>query len=114
MKHCNERLRALRYKLRMMGIPISGPSFIYGDNMSVIHNTQSPESTLKKKSHSICYHALRESVAMGECLTAHVPTKLNPADLCTKVIPGGQKRKSLIDLMLYDIEDHHRVAAPGA
>ena len=114
MKHCNERLRALRYKLRMMGIPISGPSFIYGDNMSVIHNTQTPESTLKKKSHSICYHALRESVAMGECLTAHVPTKLNPADLCTKVIPGGQKRDSLIDLMLYDIEDHHRVAASHA
>ena len=48
---------------------------------------------------------------MGECLTAHVPTKLNPADLCTDVIPGGPIRDSLIDLMLYDIEDYHRVAA---
>ena len=49
-----ERLRGLRYKLRMMGVPISGPSFVYGDNMSVIHNTQRPESRLNKKSNSIC------------------------------------------------------------
>ena len=49
MKHGMEALRGLRYKLRMMEVPIDGPSFIYGDNMSVIHNTQRPESTLKKK-----------------------------------------------------------------
>jgi len=40
---------------------------------------------LKKKSNSICYHAIRESVAMGESLTAHVASKENPADLATKV-----------------------------
>jgi len=39
-----------------MGIAISGPNDIYGDNMSVIHNTQRPESMLKKKSNAICYH----------------------------------------------------------
>ena len=44
-----ESLRGLRYKLRMMGVPIWWLSLIYGDNMSVIHNTQQPESTLKKK-----------------------------------------------------------------
>ena len=66
MKQGMEALQGLRYKLRMMGVPISGASFIYGDNMSVIHNTQRPESVLKKKSNSICYHAIREVVAMGE------------------------------------------------
>ena len=85
MKQGVEALRGLRYKLRMMGVPISGPSYIYGDNMSVIHNTQRPESTLKKKSNSICYHAVRESVAMGESLTGHIATTENPADLATKV-----------------------------
>ena len=30
MKHGMETLRGIRYKLRMMGIPISGPSYIYG------------------------------------------------------------------------------------
>jgi hypothetical protein len=46
------------YKLRMMGVSISGPSYIYRDNMSVIHNTQWPKLTLKKKSNSVCYHAM--------------------------------------------------------
>ena len=106
MKHGMEALRGLRYKLRMMGIPIDGPSFIYGDNMSVIHNTQRPESTLKKKSNSVCYHAVREAVAMGECITAHVSTHDNPADICTKIMPGGQKRDHLVGLILYDLADH--------
>ena len=105
MKQGMEALRGLRYKLRMMGVELSGPSHIYGDNMSVIHNTQRPESVLKKKSNSVCYHAVREAVAMGECLTGHISTNENPADLCTKVIYGGQKRDHLVGLMLYDIAD---------
>lgn len=101
MKAATEAARALRYKLRMMGIEITTPNYIYGDNMSVIHNTQRPESTLKKKSLSICYHFIRESVAMGESLTSHVRSELNPADICTKVIGGGMKRERLTDMILY-------------
>jgi hypothetical protein len=103
LKNGMETVRGLRYKLRMMGIPIEGPAFAYGDNMSVIHNTQRPESMLKKKSNSVCYHYCRESVAMGECMTGHVPTKVNPADLCTKVIPGAAQRDYLVTRILYDI-----------
>ena len=50
MKQGIDALQGLRYKLRMMGIPISGPSYIYGENMSVVHNTSRPESVLRKKS----------------------------------------------------------------
>lgn len=40
MKQGMEALRGIRYKLRMMGVELAGPSYIYGDNMSVIrHNT---------------------------------------------------------------------------
>ena len=49
MKTSVEALRGIRYKLRMMGVPLTGPTYIYGDNMSVIYNTSQPESTLKKK-----------------------------------------------------------------
>jgi len=56
--------------------------------MSVIYNTQSPESTLKKECNLIAYHACRESVAMGETLTGHVPTNSNVADLVTKCLFG--------------------------
>ena len=104
LKHGMERLCGLRYKLRMMGVSISGPSYIYGDNMSVIHNTQRAESTLKKKSHSLCYHAACESIAMGESLTGHIATDENVADLLTKVL-YGQKRKRIVGEILYDIYD---------
>jgi hypothetical protein len=105
LKHVLETLRGLRYKLRMMEVPISGPSYIYGDNMSVIHNAQRPESTLKKKSNSICYHFAREAVAMGEAKTGHIVTNENPADIATKILYGGQKRDYLVGKLLKDIRD---------
>ena len=40
MKLGMEVLRGIRYKLCMMYVPIAGPTYIYSDNMSVIHNTQ--------------------------------------------------------------------------
>ena len=49
MKIVMETIQGIIYKLMIMGVPISVPSYINGDNMSVIHNTQRPESTLKKK-----------------------------------------------------------------
>jgi hypothetical protein len=96
MKNGMEALRGIRYKLQMMGVPINGPAYVYGDNMSVIHNTQRPKSMLKKKSNSVCCHYCRVWVAMGESITGHVPTKQNPADLCTKVIPGGAQQDFLV------------------
>ena len=104
MKLGIERLRGLRYKLRMMGIPITGPSYIYGDNKSVVTNATTPESTLTKKNHSICYHAIRESVASGESLITHIPTADNLSDLMTKVTFGA-KRQRLVRGLLYDIFD---------
>jgi len=91
----------------MMGIPVDRPMHIYGDNMSVIHNTQRPESTLKKKSNSIFYHAVRVSGAMGESITTgHVSTHYNLSDICTKVVPGDNKRDNLVGVMLYDLTDY--------
>jgi hypothetical protein len=105
MKNGIETCRGLRYKLRMMGVDLSGPTFVYGDNMHVVDNTQRSESILKKKSNSILYHAVRESAAMGESIIGHVPAVDNPADICTKVVPGGQKRNHLIHLLLHDLCD---------
>ena len=50
----------------MMGIPILGLLYIYGENMSVVHNTSRPEFVLRKESNSGCYHEICESVAMGK------------------------------------------------
>ena len=58
MKHGIEKLRGLQYKLRMMGIPLTGLSYIYGNNKLQVTNSTRPELTLKKKCNSICYHAV--------------------------------------------------------
>jgi hypothetical protein len=91
MKIGMESLRGLHYKLHMMGAGISGPLYIYGENLSLIHNTQRPESMLKKKSNSICYHTVPESVAMGESLTAHIGTNKNVGDFATKILYGQKQ-----------------------
>jgi hypothetical protein len=72
-------LRGLRYKIGMMGLPLSGPTYIYGGNKSQVTNSSRPELTLKKKIYSICYHAICESVAMGETLLKHIRTGENHA-----------------------------------
>jgi hypothetical protein len=36
-------------------------------------------------------------------MTGHVPTKQNPVDLCTKVIPGGAQRDYLATQTMYDL-----------
>ena len=105
MRHGVETLRGVRYKLHMMGLPLDGPSYVHGDNMSVINNTQQPESVLRKKSNSICCHAIRESITMGEILTMHIATGENVADLATKVVTNGPKCDYLVGNLLYDICD---------
>ena len=89
-----------------MGIPILGPSYIYGNNTSVIHNSSRPESVLRKKSDSVCYHAVHESLVMGESLIGHIPSKENIADLLAKLL-YWQKRRYLVGNILYGIHNDH-------
>ena len=65
MKRGIDALRCLRNKLRVMGILMSGPLYIYEDDMLVFHNNSKPESVLRKKINTVCYHTVYESVAMG-------------------------------------------------
>ena len=55
---------------------------------------------LKKKSNSICYHAVCESVAMGESLTGHIGTNENDGDFAKKVFYDGQKRQYMVSQLL--------------
>ena len=103
MKQCCEYIRGLRYKLRMMGIPCDGPAYIYGDNQSVLANTTRPDSVLKKKSQSIAYHFVREGAACDEWRTTYVNTHDNEADLLTKQLPNGEKRRGFVRNLLHHI-----------
>jgi len=93
MKTAVEMTEGLRYKLKMMGVPIDGPSNIMADNMSVVTNSSVPESVLKKKSNSIAYHYVREKAAAGIILVRHERTDSNIADILTKIQPHAVRER---------------------
>jgi hypothetical protein len=100
MKTAVELIEGLRYKLRMMGVPIDGAAQVLADNMSVVHNCSNPASQLKKKSNSIAYHYVRERAAMGIISVAYIKTTENLADMFTKSQPGVT-RKRLAERVLF-------------
>jgi len=95
-----EMIEGLRYKLRMMGIPVDGPTNFFCDNESVVKSTIRPESTLKKKHNAIAYHRVHEAQAADIIRVAWEPTDSNLADLFTKVLPGPKLRE-LIQRVLW-------------
>ena len=93
MKYCTEHIRGLRFKLRMMGVKINGPAFVYEDNQSVLANTTGPDLLLKKKSNSITFHFVRKGTARDEWRTAYIKTNKYTSDMLTKPLPSGEKRR---------------------
>ena len=88
LKIATEMVEGLRYRLRMMGVPIDGPVNTFCDNDSVVKNVTNSASTLTKKHNAIAYHKVRESVAADIQRIAYEPGKYNVADLLTKILVG--------------------------
>jgi hypothetical protein len=60
-----DMIEGLRYKLRMMGIPLDRSTSVFCDNKGMVKNTMAPKSPLKKKHVAICYHRCCEVLAAG-------------------------------------------------
>ena len=87
-----ETNNGLRYKVRMMGVPMEGPTNVYYDNEAIISNSNMTEPTLKKNHLSVCYHKTRECYAKGAVCISYKPTETNLADVCIKILIGNNKR----------------------
>jgi hypothetical protein len=94
-----EMIEGLRYKLRMMGIPLVEECAVFCDNSAVVTNTR-PEATLKKKHAAINFHRVREAIAAGTIKVAKENTQTNLADILTKLMPGS-KMKELLEHILW-------------
>jgi hypothetical protein len=93
LKTAVNMVMVMRYKLRMIEIPIDGHPHMRVDNMSVVKNTSVPESTLKKKSNSIAYHYVREAVAAGIIKIGYETSQTNRADILTKIQTGIERQR---------------------
>jgi hypothetical protein len=103
MKQATKYVRGLGFKLRMMGITVDEPAYVFGDNQSVLANTSALALTLKKKSNAIAYHFVREGCAKDEWRTAYINTHDNVADLLTKPLPSKKKQTKFIRMFLHHI-----------
>jgi hypothetical protein len=92
---------ALRYKLRMLGIPLTGPACVFCDNQGVVKNTCVPESVLSKKHTAVNYHAVREAAASKILIVGNEDGTSNLADLFTKSLTT-EKRKALLSSILFN------------
>ena len=99
MRQVVKLIEGLRYKLRMMGIDVVGPTNVLCDNESVVKNATRPESTLKKKHVAVAYHRVREAQAAGIVRIAHERSEGNLADILTKLLVAS-KLQSLASLLL--------------
>ena len=79
-----EQIIDLRYTLRMFGVPLDGPAWLFGDNQSVVTSSTIPHSTLSKRWNALSYHRVREAVAAGYLRFHFIDSKQNPADILTK------------------------------
>jgi hypothetical protein len=101
LRTARDLIVALRYKLRMFGVPITGPAYVYCDNQGVVKNVSIPESVLTKKHNAINYHAVREAVAANILRIAKENSATNLADLFTKPMTEG-RRTSLLRSIVYN------------
>lgn len=94
-----ELILEIRYKLRMLGVPVITPTVMKGDNMAVVLNTTVPSSQLKKKHNAIAYHRVREAVAAGVVQFVHIPTGDNFADCLTKPLSIPQFQRTVLPVL---------------
>ena len=79
-----EQIMDLRYSLRSLGVPLDGPSRMFGDNQAVITSSTIPHSQLSKRWNALSYHRVREAVAAGIIRFHYLHSKQNPSDVLTK------------------------------
>ena len=86
MRTAVEEVKSLRYMLWCLGVALSGPLVMLGDNLSVIQNSSLPTAALKKKHVALSYHIVQEAVAAGVVSPMWLKSEHNHADILTKQI----------------------------
>ena len=83
---CEEAI-GIRYMLRSLGVPLTGPTILAGDNLGALQSSTNPGSECKKRHVNIAYHYTRECNAAGIVKIYKIHTDHNPSDPFTKACP---------------------------
>ena len=83
---CVDEVIQTRFELRMLGAPLDGPAWVFGDNQSMINSSMLPEGRLTKRASALSFHRVREQVCMGVVYLFHIAGNLNITDCMTKFL----------------------------
>jgi hypothetical protein len=97
-----DKIVETRYMLRMLGVQMSGPSYLFGDNLAVVSSSTIPEFNLKKRHNALSYHRVREAVAAGIIKYIHINGTDNPADVLTKFLPSHKWYPLMKPILYWD------------
>ena len=86
-RQATEQIMDITYTLKAMGVPMDGPTWLLGDNESVITSSTIPHSQLGKRHNALSYHRVREAVAAGVLYFCKISGVQNPSDVLTKYLP---------------------------
>jgi hypothetical protein len=109
-----DELIAIQYKLRMLGAPLDGPIWMFGDNKSMINSTAGSAGHLMKQHLILSWHQLCEKVAMGMVHYLHIGSKENIADCLTKHLAHTPMWALIKEHLFYCYSEGNEVEAVNA
>ena len=100
-RQATDQIVDLRYTLRMLGVPLDGPAWLFGDNQSVVTSSTLPHSPLSKRHNALAYHRVREAISAKTMHFLHLVGIDNPADVLTKFLPWNTARAFIEPLLMW-------------
>jgi hypothetical protein len=79
-----EQIMSNRIAFRYLGVEVVGPTYMFGDNRSVIDSSTVPQSPLTKRHVALSYHRVREAIAGKVVRFLWIESNQNPADILSK------------------------------
>ena len=109
-----EQIMELRTYLRYLGVELTGGTYMFGDNKTVVDSSNIPMARLHKRHVLLSFHRVREAIAAKIIYFIHLPGRTNPADILSKLW-GYQSVWPMLKALLFwegdtaDIEDSRRL-----
>jgi hypothetical protein len=97
-----DRAKELRLTLRYMGIPIRGPTIVFGDNESVVQSASIPHGRLHKRHTMLSIFRMRDAIASNWLRIFFIPGNQNPADILSKIWGYSQVWHLLRPLLFWE------------
>ena len=97
-----EQIIDLRTTLHYLGVPVEGPSYMFGDNKTVVETASMPHGKLHKLHNALSFHKTRFAIAAGVTTFHHVSGDTNPADVLSKHWDFGSMWKRLKPILFWN------------